>query len=112
MKHTESNKLVTEVKTVFIVKDDDLDRFIKDQYGVSNFCFVADEEARNDSQYGFDGIDGSESEKTPESKWDTKEWELFRSSDGTSGVTTRLLLQDLCNRGLIPAGDYVIAVCW
>ncbi len=112
------SELQMKKKTVLYVDYSDLDTFICAEYGVTQYEFVADHEAGNMSSYEFD-ISGKtfrdkaeSSEAHPESEWDANAWKKWRASDGASGLMTRNILQDLCARGRIPAGEDTIHVFW
>ncbi len=99
-------KLKTEQKITFHVDYYDLEEFINHHYSPSiDFCFPADVESANDTSHTFELTFGDEL-----SEWDLKKIEKFKQGKGS--YVTATLLQDLCNRGLIDPGSYVINVCW
>ncbi len=44
--------------------------------------------------------------------YDNKQLASFVATNGKEEWMTRILLTDLCNKGVIPAGEYVIEVSW
>jgi hypothetical protein len=92
--------------TVYEVDSDDLEFFITEQYPNARKFF-----------FGEDGGCGN----TPPSRYVVKKEELalfdrakvdrFASGEYEFDIT-RLLLNDLCNRDLIPEGTYIIKVIW
>jgi hypothetical protein len=93
-----------ERKEVLEVDYSDLERFIEQEYE-HEFSFPADEELGNDVEKLYDGIDGKLD------KYDAESVKSFAGS-GEGSYITRHLLNDLCKRGRIPAGNYLVNVCW
>lgn len=81
-----------------------LERFVGEIYG-QKYDFVSDMEVSNDSEHSF------KVQKRQFSEWDVKDLEAFKTT-GKTGWRAHLILDDLCNRGLIPEGNYLITVCW
>lgn len=79
----------------------DLERFIQEIYNKPDYDIVGNEEWDNDSEYRFDVKQSVEI-----SLADYKKKYLFES------FSLNCILQDLCNRKLIPEGTYLINVCW
>lgn len=98
-------QLKAEQKVTFHVDCYDLDEFITHHYAPIDYCFVADMESSNDVSHTFGLTFGDKL-----SKWDIEKIEKFKQGKGS--YMTATLLQDLCNRGLIDPGLYVINVCW
>ena len=96
-----------EVK-YFEVEYKDLEHYINSHYGTSGYSVVADMECSNDSSVTIDCV-----KKQDLDEYEKKELTKFLDSDGNDGsyITSTLML-DLCNKGLIPEGDYLIRVCW
>lgn len=92
-------------KTIFSVDYNAFEAFIQEVYGVEDYSFVADQEMSNDLTKTF-RVDGSELDK-----WDKKDIERFIAGAG-GGFMARVLLQDLCAKGIIEAGTYSINVSW
>jgi hypothetical protein len=84
----------------------DLEEFIKFVYGDEiDYDFCSDREASNDSVYDFnvckEKIDG----------YDQEQLDIFKQGQSGSWMT-QTILTDLCNRDLIPEGEYLVTVCW
>lgn len=97
-----------KIKTITAheVNSYELERFIKEHYPAAKmYSFVADQEARNDSQHRF------RVKKEPLDEYDQKRVADF-SAGQVEAQMTSCLLSDLCNRDLIPEGTYVVSVCW
>jgi hypothetical protein len=92
-----------EVK--IIVDYYDLEVLIDETYG-SNFELVAQEEANNDSSVTF-----TVEAKEPEYDWNKKELADFKANK-TNDCSTRLILNDMCLRGIIEPGNYLINISW
>jgi len=72
---------------------------------LKEFEFVAVEEAANDSSYTFN-VTGKMGE------WDEKEMKELMEKKGFGSFTTRIILDYLASKDLIPKGTYLINVCW
>lgn len=81
---------------------DDLDKFINFHFfdNEDKFCFVADEEANNDSSYTYN-VDG-----------EVGGYGREKISNNETMYMTRTYLDEACRLGLIPPGNYLIEVCW
>jgi hypothetical protein len=77
---------------------------------IGTFEFIADEEANNDSQYGFGDINVVPWEEW--SEWDRVNYTELVSREHCPGLSSRVALMKLCLDGVIPPGDYIIDVCW
>ena len=97
-------ELEVEQKTVFKVDYNDLDDFISEVYG-HRYEIVADEELSNYSSKEFD------IKKEVLDDYDSKSLQEF-IDDGKGQFNARLILIDLCNKGLIEEGDYIIKIYW
>ena len=82
----------------------DLQQFIKDVYK-KNFSFVADNECQNDSQHTFIV------KKEELDDYDKEKLKKFKKT-GVYDYITSILLTDMCNRGIIEEGMYLITVMW
>ena len=91
-------------RSVITVEHNDMDKFISEVYD-RTFEFVADEEANNYSSYEFTV------ERKTLDDYDTKKLDGFKAT-GKGQFLSLLLLTDLCNKGLIESGDYIIQVSW
>jgi hypothetical protein len=81
-----------------------LDQYIKKVTGHDYDC-VGSEEWGNDSQHRFNV-------RTITAKYELKEWKKFKKSGTKEGFMLRIILYGLCTDGFIPAGMYLITVCW
>lgn len=97
-------KLKKTTETVHNVEVDDLESFIKAVTGHRFEC-VPNEEWSNDSQHRF-AIEGALDD------YERKNWELFKSTGKPELFMLRTVLEGLCVEGHIPAGTYLINVCW
>ena len=91
-------------ETTIRVSYKDLDAFIVKHYG-QPFEVTASEEARNDSCLSFTVAAGQNRD------YDTEYLKEFREK-GRYGFLLGTILNDLCDRGLIEAGSYVVDICW
>lgn len=98
------NKLIYTEEKVFKVDYNDLDQFIKEEYGVE-YESAAYEEWSNYQSH----------EKTVQKEeldeFETKELENFKGGK-PKHYMIGTILKDLVNRDRIPEGDYVISVFW
>lgn len=83
----------------------DFEELVKEIYGDKEFSFVADQEASNDSQHTF-AIDGKLDEYDVLDIAEIKEEKIVKT------FSSGRILNDLCSKGIIPAGNYLISVCW
>lgn len=97
-------KLTIVTKQIHTVDSYDLDAFISEHYE-REFEFVADQESGNDQGHAFNV------KKDDLESWHTKDLATFREG-GHPTFVAGTLLQDLCNRGFIPEGDYLVKVSW
>lgn len=92
-------------RTFYCLQYGDFEDLVKKQYKQYDYNFVADIECGNDTDHTYSGItgliDGYNAGKLYKFK---KTGEYVRLAEG--------LLQDLVRRGTLPAGDYLISVCW
>ena len=94
-------------KHIFKVDVYDLDKYIKEAFGV-NVEFIAVEEWCNDSDHEFAGMNGNIN-KTENA---LVEEVLFNGASPYHMFNTSYLLEYLVKEEMIPAGDYIINVCW
>ena len=99
-------KLKFMLKQYLEVNYGDLDKFLTERFSFDpRYEFVAAEEMGNDSEKRID-VDPELDEwdkKRMEEVLETKKWECYE---------TGTLLDYLCEKGEIPAGTYLISVCW
>lgn len=103
---------------VKIVDYYDFDQIVNETYSneshKTNYEFVADEECGNDEDHLFDGIS-----RTPKYTWSYNEevkarvakWALGQAGRYENPTTNELLF-DLCAKGVIEEGNYLIRVSW
>lgn len=97
MKYTE--------KTYFLVDAYDLDEAIVAHYGLSSFDSAAVEKWRNDSSNSF--------VIKKEALEDYEQDEISALKNGEEGdCSVHIILTDMCNADVIPAGEYLVSVCW
>lgn len=102
---TQLKSLRMNTVTVHEVNYADLDDFISFHYGVA-FETPCDQEMSNDS----DKVLTISKEKLD--KWDMGCFDKAKIDGCFPGGSLRPIMTDLCNRGLLPAGKYVIRVSW
>lgn len=96
-------KMTTQ--TTHTVDSDDLARFASELYG-HQVELIASEEWSNYECHDFDVEIG------PMDEDDAAELEDFKAN-GVQGMgITQLILQDLVNEKVIPAGNYIVKVFW
>lgn len=94
-----------KIQQVIQVDYSDVEIAIQQEYGREDYSLPADMECGNDiAQTMF--ISKEELDEC-----DTDDIQDFKDRKKHQWMT-RLLMQDMCNRDLIPAGDYVISVSW
>ena len=91
-------------KTVIEMDYDELEDLIRGEFG-HEFSVASDLEIGNDSAKTFifkpEVID----------EYDQNKIDGFKKS-GKGSYLLRILMQDLVNREVLPAGNYVIEICW
>ncbi len=87
-------------KTAFFVESHKIEKILEDEFGFDEYSIVAAEELGNymSLEYRLDGKLGKFEEKHLAKKRD--QW------------TTRVYLNDLVRRGIMPKGMYVIDCSW
>lgn len=87
-------------KTILEVDYRELRRYICECYDLDSFAFL---EMSNDSTHTF-SVDGVvEDEDLVDESIDRQNIEVWALSD---------LLNDMCSKGYIKAGEYLLTVCW
>lgn len=87
-------------KTVIEAAYHEIEKLIEDEYGFTEFSIPCNEETGNDCALSFK-IDGEVLAYEEEDLINRKqEWR------------TRLYMNDLCRKGKIEAGQYLIIICW
>lgn len=90
--------------TVIPVSYHDWDTFVQEVYG-QDYEIVADQELSNDSDFAITA------RKEPLDKWAIRDLTSFVAGGQNQWVTHKLVT-DMCNRGLLPEGEYLISICW
>jgi hypothetical protein len=96
--------LPAEVKTVCHVDYGDFDRYVQAVYG-KDYEVAAVIESSNDTSHEYNGVDGKLDD------YDERKLKAWRDG-GRDWPWPRVLLDDMCRRGLTPPGDYIIRVSW
>ena len=89
-----------ESKTAFFVESHDIEKILQNEFGFKEYSIVAAEELGNymSLEYRLDGkLDDSDEKHLAEKR---NQW------------STRIYLNDLVRRGIIPEGMYVIDCSW
>lgn len=94
--------------TVNVMDYQELDKLVNDTFfgGEDKFCFAANEEMANDTDKLFQDIDG-----VFRFDFDEKNLNEYLAGKETF-VYSRHLLNELCRRGKIETGNYLIRVSW
>lgn len=96
-----------ETKTFHVVQYNEFERAVKDHFGVSDYSFVANEELSNDVSKTYTA---SMDESLDEYEvGQHKEW---LSGESVYALYPGALLSMMAQAGKIPAGEYLIEVCW
>jgi hypothetical protein len=94
----------TTLKKIYQVDYRELECFVSEVYGITDYNFVAVEEGQNDSTYSFI-VDGK-----------TDEWDMGTVDEIRKGYipmySNGVLLNILCADGHLKPGNYSITVCW
>lgn len=101
----ENPVLKINTKSMHKVQYYDLEEFINKVYQVKDYSLVADEEGNNDTSMTYNVA------KEEIDAYDMKKLNDFKEGRYVMYVT-RTILIDLCNRDLIPEGEYVINISW
>ncbi len=93
---------------LFVVEEEQLNRFITEYYQLkAPFSCHANELWRNDSTHRFQIV------KEELDTYDAKKVQaLMETPHEPLSYSVQAILQDLCNRGAIPPGHYLIEVSW
>lgn len=101
-------ELKFETGKYHMVEYRDLEKFVDEEFGTTNWSFVAAHEANNDSIYDFSAyVDTSMSAQ------EIREWreELQKNFD-EGGGSCYDLFEVLVHEGRLPEGKYLVDVCW
>lgn len=91
-------------ETVHRVDYSDFEAFVEETYG-QPFSFPADVTSGNDTSHSL------HANKRTLCEDEREEIDVFVAT-GQHGYLSHLLLDDLCSKGLVPEGSYVVDVCW
>jgi hypothetical protein len=96
-------KLKHKVMTVLYVDCADLEQLVYKTYNVTNgqYDFIADEE-------GYESIHLFSVKKNKLSDYDVTDIEEWKVGEGFSAFITHKLLNDMCDKGVLDEGDYII----
>ena len=101
--------LKMKTETVHIVVSCDFEEFVKEKYPyATDYSFVATEEAGNDSEHRFNAT----AESYYGDELHEEDMADFHRNDGFKPFFTANLLTDMCKRGYIEPGTYLIEVNW
>ncbi len=96
--------LKVRTETTRVVDYKDLDAFIRHHTGRDYNC-VADEEWGNDSQHSF-------TVAPLKADYNRRDWDAFKAGTRGEGYMLGTILDGLCSEGKLPAGNYLVEVCW
>ena len=99
-------QLKLKSQTVQIVDYNDLCNFIEEAYGIDKFEYVALEELNNYSYKNYSIRKGEFDD------YDLRKLEKFKQNPTSVNYITGILLTDLCNKGWLEEGDYMVHVSW
>lgn len=93
------------VQTFNVIEDRDFDALVTKTFG-QPFEFAADHEASGGNVYVFRHINAEAIQGNEYGQRKVREFE----TTGNYGYLTHTLLEHLCTKGIIPAGNYLIEV--
>lgn len=95
------------VKRTYIVVDSfKLDEYLKERFPNVDVSFAGDFEMSNDSSKVVNITDEAFDER------DQKHFNDLMDGKSSGWGGPQYLMQRLCQRGKLPAGDYLVEVCW
>ena len=100
-----ANLLTQEVVAVYKLYYKDFEAIVNSVYKVDDYRFTVDYECANDSSHEFT-VD-----KHCNDQLEIDMISTFRET-GKGLYLASIILDDLCDSDLIPAGNYIINVCW
>jgi len=98
-------ELKTKDITYIVVEHSNFENFVNHIYGVNDFSVSAEEEASSSDSLTFQ-IGKYDWDSEPHDDWDKGKLDEFYKTGYGTGV--RLLLVDMFQREIIPAGNYLI----
>lgn len=94
-------------RTYTCVDYSDMDALLNKHFPNLEISFPADFEMSNDSHKLITV------ENEPFDEWDQAQYDkLIKGEECTTWAPSRLLMQNLCQQGILPAGEYLVEVCW
>jgi hypothetical protein len=92
---------------VFFVDYGKFEELVNHVYCINDFSVPCDQEIGNDSYIFFKEADGKLD------KWNEEDLKKFIESNGNDGsYMTRILLNDMIRKNVIPPGNYLIQISW
>lgn len=85
----------------------ELENLIRKEYNKPLYSIVASEELKNYTKQTYDIYLGEEIDE-----YELEQIEKFKSGSGMEQHITFALMQDMVNRKVIPAGEYLVDVSW
>lgn len=98
-------------KNYFCMSYDEFNELVRKYYSV-NYDFLGQNEASNGIDYTFNDIKSSLNEWEQEDVSELKEALESTLESEYLLANTRVILMDLCDKGFIPSGNYMIRVSW
>ena len=96
--------LTIKTETIHKVDYHDIQQFIAATYGLTEFCAIGESENDSVHEYNVTSKDGDE--------YDAKRLDEILADKYCTHWELGIVLDDLCRKGLLPAGNYLVDVCW
>lgn len=93
-------------RTYIVVDSLKLDELLKGRFPDVDVRFAVDFEISNDSSKVL------EITNDPFDEWDQENFDNLMNGKPTGWGGPQYLMQRLCQQGLLPAGKYLVEVCW
>ncbi len=93
------------VTKIFKLSYKEFEKFVVVNYGVDNYSYISAEECCNDTEQLYSDVKGELKE------YQTEDLNKFKE-DGIGLYLTSTILEDLCSKGIISKGSYLITVSW
>jgi hypothetical protein len=94
-------------KTVIEMEYGELEKLIEKTYGFEEYSIPAEEEKGNECSLTFNLVKDEEI-----NEWDKADLEKMKTTKKPMQYRTHLLMQDMCNNGVLEPGDYVVKIFW
>jgi len=94
--------------TYFTIEYSDFESIIRKEYKQKDYEYVADVECGNDSEQSYEVRDGDKYFD----EYEQEQIEKFKEDQLQTSYMAETLLNDMCRRGKIKPGSYLISVCW